>query len=154
MDAITLSYEDLRSEIHTLAEKFSAKYNLDPDEARAEADFQFVTAYRSYDPERGSLVQRVRFFVIQGLKDWVSQRVQSGRRYEDLALERVPAPEESRLSALVADLSDDARTVMHLVTGAEPRFKNSQRVAGVLRKAGWGVAQITSAFREMREALR
>ncbi len=151
MTAISLVYDDIAADINRLAGRFAARYHLDPDDCQSTANEAFVDAYQSFDPARGDLHKHVCYRVWARLQDWLTTKVRRERRQETPALECLSAQEHFCLPEWLSELSAEAQTVVQLTLGKKRPDEGS--VTRLLRDLGWGLTQISSAFREIQEAL-
>lgn len=151
MDACTLVYEDYAPTINSIAARFAAKWRLDADECQSEAQLAFVKAFRTYDAAKGDLKTRVYYCVWSALQDWLTATIKHKRRHTSEELAYLSTQPRFDLNTWLAELSDDAQTVVGLTLGE--KRPNDSSVTRLLRDLGWGWQQISTTFKEIQEAL-
>ena len=163
-------YEDVSRMVRALAYRFARSRNLDCDETAAHANLLFMQAYHGYNPDRGTTLRtHVWNVVSRGLQD--QYRQQSGLRNRfrlhqaDVDLTKIAVTvRHFDLSELMADLTDDAKTVLQLLFSTEldsdiqKRKPTPAKIRYTLRRylidnLHWATDQILSAFAEIQEAL-
>ena len=165
--AKTLTYEDVRLLILDTVHKFCAAYKQDWEECVSEANVIFLSAFDSYDGDRAAFTTWVRYKIWMGLLRFLQLRMKRDAKRIDLEeADTVRAHERPRfdLGLFVADLSDDAATMVRLVLepardillAVRGRDNNRTRLAAIrayLQDSGWCYGRIEDAVEEVTEAM-
>lgn len=163
--AAAMTYEEVKPLIMKLVHRFSKARGLAFDDVMAEANFEFMTAYCLYKPDRGAFLSWVRHVVSTGLLSNARRvAIKEDRlpveRGNELGLNEAECRPRSRMELLLEDLSDDAKTVVELMFDNNPKVKANgwkdrikQTVSSTLEGLGWGLDRITESFQEVKETL-
>lgn len=167
--ALTETYAEVREAVVGTARKFQARYGGDSQELLAQANLLFVTAVRDYLPDRGQFLPWLRFRVWTGLAEMTREELRRHKsRNSGLDVDTIPRKAPSGLTALLVDLSNDARALIALLLDPPPAALFNARVFGsprvpdnlfdgvctMLSACGWGDERLDLAIREVEEALK
>jgi hypothetical protein len=166
--------EDLREAYPRVARMISQdvanhvrRHSADWGETLSDAFLEFARAMDTYQPERGAFTTWVRTCVRRGLE---RRRIALYRKKKPSGLpEALPDRRRAELARTLAELSDDARTVVAALLempemgelleeargGPERTWAGRVRLglANLLREFGWTSVRITETFTEIREAI-
>lgn len=165
----SMAYDEVVHILDSEAVRHLARYGGDLDDIRSRAYLLYRKAVAGYDPNLGTIGPRIRQVIRWGLIDQFRQ----GRRQrlesfpDDLAVP-APLPCAGRLDAILAELSEPSREIVHLIIRPpfelqacimlQPRQRNCEAIlSGVqdyLRAEGWPSQTIQSCFAEIREVIQ
>ena len=125
-ESVTDAYLDVEQMLFKICHQFNNRYNLPFDELMSEARYQFMKAYRRFDPSKGAKLSTFVYFVVSHkLIDHVSKEFKwsnhSAEMPDDLEPGEVLA---NTLMGMVEFLTDDAREVLGLVMESPRDFSN------------------------------
>lgn len=159
------NYVDVSRLVNKLAWNYVKTHGGDFDEVLAQANEAYVMAAASYVPEKS----RFTTWVYQQV--WFRLRkIRRGRSVRTVELtEEALEQREAKtnwLECLMAEISDDARTVVRVLVesptdvlkalfGARPCGVKARKklLRHMRREHGWSIARVLSAFSEIKEAL-
>lgn len=140
------------------AKRFHRYFGGNLEDVVAEAFYLYTKQAPRYDPELGKFSTWIIFKVWQGLIDWVREQTRReivrGGKHISLSFP-VKDKDKFDLRLLLADLSDDAATIVSLVVALDKPVKDTRKglIKHLLSKLGWTAERVIDSFREIREAL-
>lgn len=162
---------DILTTLDYMVLAFRRRYGGDVDELRCEANYCYVLACHSFDG-RGELSGWIRYKVWKGLH---SMRRRERRRWkffppssQMIPLNKLEARDVNRWQRLLAELSDDAKTIVQLLVGEHvdcllpQRMRQQKKVRPIskldavvrfLREIGWTGKEILESVKEIGEVL-
>ena len=151
-------YDSIADLVKKLVWKFVKKYGGDFDEWVSDANLSAVKAINAYDNTNGAKLSTwVYNYVYFDLVTTVQNRIQRSKRNEvSLAFEATKADAVARLSTLLVDISDDAKTLIScfIESDTTQRANTVRRtVREQLKKAGWNTHRFTDVLEEVRTVL-
>lgn len=162
MYGVTTNYEDLKPMLCGIVHKFRAKYPWMGtfDELLAEANYQFMEAYKRFDRDIGELSTWVHFRVSHCLLEKVrsdTRKAANRPKRVDVVFDELPTTPSFDLDEFVSSLSDDACTVVKIAVNMSPHIRVPRlklSLARNLKELGWSVTRMFLSFREIEEALK
>lgn len=164
-----IAYENSKKLLVRCVLNFRRAHDGNFEEQLAQANLLFMKAYHSYNPEKAKFSTHVWFVVWHGLlEDWreaTRKKIMANKHlpvlvknHAEKVMEDCVARECFDLKTLCMDLSEDARTIVHLLLDMpdgrdDPKRKRSTVIQALL-ELGWAAGQILKGFREVREALK
>jgi DNA-directed RNA polymerase specialized sigma24 family protein len=175
--AIESTHADVERMLHQLSWQFSGN-GLAVEDCRSVAGVGFMRAYRTWTPGKSSFVTWSYHCVLRSLQDLRRSEAKHNTRFatnfldsdhddEGEGVDRdPPAREPSAMESILADLSEDARTVVRLL------MDSPREIAGVcwrtdpnplqarrsmwkrLKAAGWSVGRFMMSCEEIRKVLQ
>ena len=166
MDTVTDTYKGVEKMLDQLSWKAARRFNGDFDDYRSVANEAFLTAYEKFDPVRGIKFSTFLHWCVSNAI-WgqvASDRKRNERFCSTGDLDRNTAEDElGRVGRMMTDLSDDARTVVELVTQtpgelvqivrSRKPLESRRHLWRYLRELGWTMGRVLGSFEEIREAL-
>lgn len=174
-DAVNETYSDLEKMLFKITHKFSRRFNIHFDIIFPETQRAFVNAYRAYNTghrKKATFVTFCYFCINKDLSTWLDKRIKESKRtsgHVELNEEVVGGYMHNttfRLD-LEAELSEDARHVVHLVLDspsdmvATLRMNRAKSPTDVLRSVkehladiGWSAARIKESVSEIAGLLK
>lgn len=164
--AVQESYRDVERMIADLVRRHTNCPNCDYEERIGAANEAYCRAYAAYDPRRGAFTTLVWHSVRNKLKNQCRaccRHPQVGYNVNS-HIDRMEDKKSIGLTAILADLSDDARVVVEMVLEAPGELKSllKRNKSGQdkryalsihLQKLGWTMARVVESFHEIRRAL-
>ena len=152
-------YEHNNRAMHAEIHAHQRRYGGDYEDLAAEANYHFVLAAWSWQPERAKFHTWLRFSVRMGLMEIRRQAEHKARRIDHGADPNdTPSMPGDRLQRILDQLTPDAAAVVRLtLTTARPSRQRAlvrRDVAAALLGRGWTGARVAEAFRQVREVLR
>ena len=169
-EAAALAYEIHRDMIDKTVAGFVKRYGGDFEEYRGDAD-SFFTKAMAYEPNPGiSLETHIRYCVWYSLMDQHRTRLRRGKRHDNFEVAEsigIESNQVSMIERISADLSNDAKTLLQLLTEAPPEIAEVIKpplsasgcieirlaVQQYLRNLGWVASRIRDSFNELGEAV-
>jgi RNA polymerase sigma factor (sigma-70 family) len=168
------TYEDVKRMVYQMAWRCHYQTGIDWDECVSAGNLAFARAYRRWRPDGGSKFSTYCCTAIQNtLLNLRSDKRSQSREHtgQDLAVESIPQG-KSRLSRIMNELGDDARTVVELIafspaelsrlttmrddkvpSGNTRRTKCRKLLWDHLRGMGWSMARTLDCFCEIESVL-
>jgi hypothetical protein len=157
--------------VKSLAASFHRTHGGEFEDLYAEANLHYARACADFDPGRGmTFASWIRFRITHGLLETARAIAKQSRRYTMAEADFNTMEDRPRFDVdrFVFDLSEDARTVVGLVTTPPPDVRLTaacsrgedhppsikRGVIEFLHAIGWGAARITEAFSEIGRALQ
>lgn len=166
---INYVYTNVKLMIHHTVRQHKKHYVGDWQDLMAEANYHFVRAYHSYRPGVGTLSGWIHYRLQRDLLETVrtAARRNACISRKELHMERVPQRRSFNLHAILAEVSDDARTILELVVGPHlnslvTKKKSNKEPTAMrkrcylirfLREVGWTAERIVESFQEIKEIL-
>lgn len=152
---IEQAYEQHAKLLYHIAHRFYRRFGGDKDVILAEANYHFVTAYRSYEASKGSLSKRVGYVVWRGLLKPIQREASRGKklRRKEAALDLLGGKEDSGLWRRLQALGPDAREAVKLIL-EPPAVSDGHLLIDFLMRLGWSGERVRRAIREVRDILR
>ena len=167
-NATNRDYRVYQRLLYDLVHRHLKAHGGDPEEAFAEADYLFVLAWDTWEPERAPCFSTWLHFKVKfGLQDLHRANAKRLSRYkqegEDFLLEDAPEKRQCRLGQLLTELSADALTIARLLLltplknieeVTRPRAVSRLKwVMEYLLECGWAGERIRESFQEITVAL-
>lgn len=165
---VTEVFHDLSHQITEIALAFARRYHVDREEAIAEAYYQFLRAYHSYDPTRGtSIQQRLGGILPYRLLDKLEQERRQSPVVKRVALYDYPSKAATTFHTgeLRECLSADARIVMDLILDSplelSQKIRDDSRTDSIRRHVrqwcrdhmGWSYRRYQIAIESIRREM-
>lgn len=153
-----VAYESVRPIVDAMVNSYAARCpNADREEVRSLGGLAFAKAWDSYDPDHGTKLESW----VHSWLSWTLPKAFPTRRrvaaFSDIGLKPEREAEDTGfdLANLLADLSDDAATVIRLALDRPEKTKGHKRhgLVRALQGMGWHGRRIAESFSEIREAL-
>jgi hypothetical protein len=170
MTTLEADYSAFKDLIYYLANKFFRSYGGEFDEIESEANYAFVLACQSHDPNRGSLSTWAHSCIWGRLRSARYLKIRESQRLVDYK-DEIHSPEQGAVSYFMMDLrnivSENAREVVDLVLdmpedvaqmsierGRGPSTVRRSLYKYLTKQVGWSERQVRGTFDEIREALK
>jgi DNA-directed RNA polymerase specialized sigma24 family protein len=170
MRPIDSSFQQVERLLTGIVSRHYRKHGGDWDELLSIAHEAFTEAWHSHNPERAQFTTWVQIQAQNRLKTELRERIRRNRTTIDSdAVQSTPARQETILSRVLAEVSDDARTLLGLAI-EQPvdcllaarrlawglhgdRESPARALLELMQNLGWDCRRIFSAWQEIREAL-
>lgn len=167
-EQVTEAYESVEKMLYTICHSFARQYNWSFDELVSEARFQFMRAYRSFNPGKGAKLSTwVHFVVSRKLITYIGKEIERVNNElpfpEDLEPGSSPA---NSIMGMLEFLTADAREVLTLITELPAPFASRLRMdnrtsdrgvrktlVGYLKDSGWEWERIDETMDELAGAV-
>lgn len=170
-EATAETYEDVRLMIYKVCWKFQRKYGGEFEEWRGMASLHFMRAYNTFNSSTkfSSWCQLIVYRLLQeDVRVAARKRARVPIQYVSEVLASAASGYGTGFAELMCDLSEDARMVARIAVEAPPDVriailqqggrvtapKIRKAIREMLRDLGWSVGRITTAFTELKEALK
>lgn len=160
-EAVADLYEDCAADIEKISRNFARRHGGEQEELAGEARLHFIRAYLKYDGGRGDFYGYTRFFIKKNLLERarLMARRNKKRPRETVDLNRVQARRPGLLEKVLAEVTEDAKTIIELTIGGGPWERATKQVNrrralyDHLLGIGWTPNRIIESFCEIIEAL-
>lgn len=173
-DAVNETYKDLERMLFQLTHKAARRFGVRFEDLLPAAQNGFVYAYRTYNPNnkrKAKFVTWCYFVVNKEIANWMEEHVKHSKRsasHVEVNDETLGASSTDAAfrSDLEAELSDDAKHVVHLILDTPEdiralyRFNKANTSRDALRCArehlmdiGWSASRVVESFNEIRALL-
>jgi len=159
---VACSYESVERMIHKLCWRFVKCFGLDFDDCLETAMFAYVKAAKSYDETKGKYTTHIWTYVQNSLRSFSRNESRRKKHYKPWRGDVKEHTKPKSLGTLVSGLSDDAQSVVELITDASTdliesfRYRSRYVRLRVLREflwnRNWSMPQVTEVFGELEEA--
>ena len=170
--AVTSTYEDVEDLCNSLAWKAYKSFGGSYEEWQAESYYGFMKAYKAFDLSKGIKFVTYAYTAIWNtLLDLQDDRIKKLTHeknildVEDDEEESIEPAQETRslVERILSEVSEDGRVIVSLIfeTPAELKgllssrkpVESRKQLWHYLRKFGWTMARVVTAFTEVREVL-
>ena len=156
-----VTYRSVEKLLHLIAHKHQRRYGGNYDDLFSTANWAYLYAQRTHDPERGPLAKRIGYYVPHFLANEMQRQQQRREINVDTgdamnALAGAPDRHHFDLDGLLGEVSSDAAVMIRTALDLPEKHIASKQRALVrfFRNTGWTLTRIFESFREIRDALR